>query len=140
MRCRPLARRPGVRHEAAYHRAISGNVSLTQESYCHPLPGYAGGLDGEPSYAIVKQGGPDEQLVTESIREMEFSPGDVLYTFKGGGGGWGPPRERDPNLVLADVLDGLVSTDTARTVYGVELVDKDGKLEVDTTATVALRR
>jgi N-methylhydantoinase B len=115
-------------------------INLTQESHRHPLPGYVGGLDGASSYAIVKQGSPAEQLITESVREMEFQPGEVLYTFKGGGGGWGPPSERDPQLVLADVLDGLVSEQTAREVYGVQLRREDnGDLDVDRQTTATLR-
>jgi N-methylhydantoinase B len=115
-------------------------VSLTQESNRHSLPGYAGGLNGRSSYAILRPGGPGERLVTESVREIELAPGDVLYTFKGGGGGWGPPLERDPQLVLADVLDGLVSIDTARANYGVEVRARAGRLELDAAATAALRR
>ncbi|MBR0671457.1 hydantoinase B/oxoprolinase family protein [Neoroseomonas soli] len=37
-----------------------------------------------------------------------------------GGGGMGNPKERDPALVQRDVEDGLVSPETARTVYGVK--------------------
>ena len=115
-------------------------INLTQESHRHPLPGYVGGMDGASSYAIVKHGGPDEQFVTESVREMEFRPGDVLYTFKGGGGGWGPPTGRDPEMVLSDLLDGLVSKETARAVYGVEFrKGDDGSVEVDEEASDALR-
>lgn len=53
------------------------------------------------------------------------------------GGGWGPPRERDPELVLADVRDGLVSVEAARRSYGVALT-ADGRA-VDRAATQALR-
>ncbi len=118
-------------------RVVGGHpayVVLTQEGHRHPMQGYVGGHVGASSYAVVKQGSPDEQLVTESVREMEFHPGDVLYTFKGGGGGWGPPAERDPELVLNDVLDGLVSTDTARNVYGVQVVSTDHGLTAQRSA------
>jgi N-methylhydantoinase B len=37
------------------------------------------------------------------------------------GGGSGDPRERDPQDVLEDVLDGLVSERTAREAYGVAI-------------------
>jgi N-methylhydantoinase B len=116
-------------------------VVLTQESHRHPMQGYVGGMDGASSYAIVKQGSPDEQFITESVREMAFLPGEVLYTFKGGGGGWGRPIERDPQMVLSDVLDGLVSLDTARDVYGVVLrKNADDHLYIDEEASVRLRK
>ena len=53
------------------------------------------------------------------------------------GGGYGDPLERDPLLVLEDVIDGVVSEQAAREVYGVVL---DRKTEtVDFTETTALR-
>jgi N-methylhydantoinase B/oxoprolinase/acetone carboxylase alpha subunit len=40
------------------------------------------------------------------------------------GGGYGPPQERDPALVRADVRAGKISPERAQTVYGV-LVETD---------------
>jgi N-methylhydantoinase B len=53
------------------------------------------------------------------------------------GGGWGNPLERDPQRVLEDVLDEIVSMEAARRVYGVAL-DPGGR-NVDTAATARLR-
>jgi N-methylhydantoinase B len=36
-----------------------------------------------------------------------------------GCGGWGDPFERDPDAVLIDVLEGLVSVEAAKQTYGV---------------------
>ena len=47
-------------------------------------------------------------------------PGDQLWEYIAGGAGHGDPLDRDPDLVLADALDGKVSRDAAREVYGVE--------------------
>ncbi len=38
-----------------------------------------------------------------------------------GGGGYGPPWERDPARVLEDVGNGYVSLERARTDYGVAI-------------------
>ena len=38
-----------------------------------------------------------------------------------GGGGVGDPRERDPQAVLRDVVDGYVSIDAAHELYGVRI-------------------
>jgi N-methylhydantoinase B len=54
----------------------------------------------------------------------------------GGGGGWGDPFERDPELVRADVLEELVSREAAREQYGVVLRDD---LTIDEAETNALR-
>lgn len=54
-----------------------------------------------------------------------------------GGGGWGRAFERDPQSVLRDVRDGVVSLEAARVVYGVALTsDQRG---VDAVATGRLR-
>jgi N-methylhydantoinase B len=52
-----------------------------------------------------------------------------------GGGGYGDPRDREPERVLADVRSGLVSPLRAREDYGV-VIDGDA---VDAAATDALR-
>jgi N-methylhydantoinase B len=54
-----------------------------------------------------------------------------------GGGGFGDPMERDPNSVLRDVVDGIVSSTKAHEVYGVVLTDDP--LRVDAAASAALR-
>ncbi len=60
-----------------------------------------------------------------------------------GGGGWGSPLLRDPELVKRDVRDDYVSIDAARSTYGVVVLgdpesDPEG-LTVDVPATEALR-
>jgi N-methylhydantoinase B len=55
-----------------------------------------------------------------------------------GGGGFGEPQRRDPEAVLRDVRDGVVSLRAARDVYGVAL--SGDPLRVDPVETVALRK
>jgi N-methylhydantoinase B len=64
-----------------------------------------------------------------------LADGDFLVTVVNGGGGYGDPLRRDPELVARDVRHGLVSADIARAVYGV-VVD-DGA--ADMAATDAAR-
>ena len=54
-----------------------------------------------------------------------------------GGGGWGDPFNRDAELVLRDVRDGVVSPEAARRDYGV-VITANGR-SVDTVATTAVR-
>ena len=44
----------------------------------------------------------------------------MIRVVTGGGGGCGDPRERNPELVHADVRNGLLSPQHARDVYGVD--------------------
>jgi N-methylhydantoinase B len=51
---------------------------------------------------------------------MEVAPGARITVTEAGGGGFGDPRLRDRAAVRADVLDGFVSAEAARTIYGAE--------------------
>jgi N-methylhydantoinase B len=64
--------------------------------------------------------------------------GDILIIRTPAGGGFGNPCERDPQLVLRDVLYGFVSTEAANQEYGVA-VDLSSK-EIDWKSTGRLRR
>ena len=54
-----------------------------------------------------------------------------------GGGGWGDPLDRDPLLVLEDVVAENVTPERAREVYGV-VADKERR-QLDWEATRRLR-
>jgi len=56
-----------------------------------------------------------------------------------GGGGWGDPLEREPELVALDALEGKISARAAREAYGVVLAGSGGEPRVDVAATRALR-
>jgi N-methylhydantoinase B len=68
-------------------------------------------------------------------------PGDQLWEYIAGGAGYGDPLERDPARVLADVLDGKVTREAARAVYGIVLAaEGDAVDEVATKASREARR
>jgi len=46
--------------------------------------------------------------------------GSVIHVITGGGGGYGDPRDRERDLVEADLADGYVTGDAARNLYGYE--------------------
>jgi N-methylhydantoinase B len=60
-----------------------------------------------------------------------------LETTTPGGGGWGNPRKRDPELVLQDVIAGLVSVERALEVYSVAI--DVNEMVIDIQKTAALR-
>lgn len=61
--------------------------------------------------------------------------GDRLVTLGPSGGGKGNPLRREPQAVLADVLEGFISADAAAADYGVVL----NGCSVDAAATAARR-
>lgn len=57
------------------------------------------------------------------------------------GGGYGSPIERDPGLVLEDVLEGWETVERARDIYGVVFTDAgEAGFAVDGPATETRRR
>ena len=44
--------------------------------------------------------------------------GDILEIVTPGAGGYGEPSMRDPASIAADVRDGRISSEAARSVYG----------------------
>jgi N-methylhydantoinase B len=80
----------------------------------HPARGRNGGHDGAPGRVSLASG--------QALRgkgQQTISPNERLRLELPGGGGFGDPRQRDPEKVRADVRNGLVSADAARQVYGV---------------------
>jgi N-methylhydantoinase B len=59
------------------------------------------------------------RLEPKSSEETFLKKGDVFERVACGGGGFGDPLERDPEMVLADVRKGLVSLRSAEEIYGV---------------------
>ncbi|MEO0974744.1 MAG: hydantoinase B/oxoprolinase family protein, partial [Pseudomonadota bacterium] len=70
------------------------------------------------------------------INGLTLEKGTVIRSHTGGGGGYGPAEERDPQAVCEDVRDGYVTADHAREAYRV-VIDAAG--QVDEVATAALR-
>jgi N-methylhydantoinase B len=75
--------------------------------------------------------------VADGVREVSLKAGDIVRVQTNAGGGFGNPYERDPQLVLGDVLDRYVNIENARGDYGV-VIDPILR-EVDGEATEKLR-
>lgn len=95
-------------------------VSHRGERFASAPWGLHGGTPGSSAHAfIVRRDGRREELPSKKM--IVLRPGDQLWEYIAGGAGHGDPLERDPELVLADVLDGKVSREVARGAYGVAL-------------------
>ena len=70
------------------------------------------------------------------LGNVGFRPGESFVFESGGGGGWGSPSKRDPQSVLEDVRNELVSREQALELYSVVITDA---LEFDRAATDRLR-
>jgi len=81
--------------------------------------GLAGGKPGTNSTNILNPDGENRELPAKTL--LTIRKGDVLKHVMAGAGGWGDPKERDPEAVLKDVREGKVSRRAAREVYGITI-------------------
>ena len=98
--------------------------------------GLNGGKAGQPFCVTVDLEGEARDLGGLVDGEPVLA-GQVVRVVTTGGGGWGDPLEREPELVQRDVIEGRVSRECARDDYGVVFSgDAD---TIDAAATVARR-
>jgi N-methylhydantoinase B len=109
-------------------------VSLGIQSgrYQYPPEGLFGGKPGARARFLIndKAGNP--------YGLSQLRPGDVVIMDAAGGGGYGDPLERVPDLVEQDVLEGYVTPELARKDYGVVIDPKN--MKADLPATEKLRK
>jgi N-methylhydantoinase B len=104
--------------------------------------GVNGGRAGRPFQVTVDPGGPAEREVDALADAEPVRAGEVIRIRTTGGGGWGDPLDRDPALVVRDVVWRKVSPEAALADYGVVLtgsVDSDDA-GYDAEATTAERK
>jgi len=107
----------------------------------YPMSGVAGGRDGSPNQLTLRCGTDRAAPVPVMANGEPHAAGEAFEYLYGGGGGWGDPLDRDPESVCEDVLDELVSPESAQRDYGVVLRGTLGEydLAVDSEATSLLR-
>lgn len=106
-------------------------VYLSDGTY-NASDGVRGGLPG--SCASQQKLSDDGTLSDElgAYAQVRLHPGERLVGHTCGGGGYGPPHERDTQRVAEDVRQGWVTAERALTVYGVAL-GGDGDVDVEIT-------
>ena len=112
----------------------SWNLSAMYDRTRFPAPGMLGGGDGAAGSVGTASG---ETLHPK--RQQRIPAGERLVLKLPGGGGYGDPLERDPELVRRDVEDGLVSPSAPLEAYGVVLTDAEHGFVVDEEATARSR-
>lgn len=96
----------------------------------HTAAGYAGGSNGANARIRLSTG---EELTGKGVRDL--APDTRIRLDLPGGGGFYDPLTRDPDLVVDDVLNGLVSVESALRDYGVVVADG----EIDRAGTKRAR-
>jgi N-methylhydantoinase B len=107
------------------YRITSDDVTLSLYSDRFRLPplGREGGCDAQRSSLTVERAG--ERIALGANSTFRLQKGDLVEIRVAGGGGWGPPHERDRSLVLCDLEDGIITRAEAREIYGLDLPQKE---------------
>jgi len=115
----------------------SAGLTVTTDRVKYTPPwGLFGGKPGKPNITVVyRDDGSQEEW--RKISNLPLGEDEVVSFMTGGGGGYGPPLERDPEKVLDDVLDGYISLSSAKDEYSV--VISEDTMTVDRAATAKLR-
>ena len=110
-------------------------IIYTSDGTFNAPRGVRGGLDGAKAQQYRRTA--DGALVPlDNFARLVIQPGETVVSMCTGGGGYGPPEERDPFRVARDVAEGWVSRGRAEEVYRVALTDD---CAVDEATTARLR-
>ena len=97
-------------------RSDKAVMTLLGERHSHKGYGLFGGEPGSLAETVLNPDGNAERMGSKDVRPL--AKGDVVSFRLNGGGGYGDPRERDPEAIAQDVADGYVSPEAAQRIYG----------------------
>jgi N-methylhydantoinase B len=95
--------------------------------------GISDGLAGATGKYLLQRTDGSEEFLSSKVSNVRLMAEDVVSVRTPGSGGYGLPLERDPEVVLRDVLEGKVSPGAAFDVYGVVLTDDHSGVDQEMT-------
>lgn len=100
--------------------------------HCQPW-GLDGGLSGMGNQVNLKQSGEIfDKFTNAKVLLKRLNKGDTFTLLTGGGGGFGPPDERDPERVKNDLRQEYICKESAKKIYKVALL-KSGNVDIKAT-------
>jgi len=110
------------------------NLGIQAGRYVYPAEGLFNGEAGSRAQFLVNgvQGNP--------YGLTQLKPGDIVTIDAPGGGGYGDPFERAPEMVAIDVMEGYVSIENAEKKYGVILDKKTFEVDIEETEKARKKR
>ena len=105
-------------------RALNDGITFTARADGHVIatPGVFGGRDGGRARLIMNHGTPAARELHSKAAYIALRAGESVRMETAGGGGYGPPADRDPGRLAADLRGGKVSRAAAERDYGREAV------------------
>jgi N-methylhydantoinase B len=128
--------RGGFGTEIDYRLMGSAELAIALDRERFRPYGLFGGGEGQGSELLVDPGEPGERRYLRASG-VKVPEGTLVRHRTSGGGGYGDPKERAPELVAEDCRNGLITLEDAREFYGVVLEPRSCAL--DEAATARLR-
>ena len=125
--------RGGLSYRRIYEVLKPSKLNRRADRVKMPSSGSDGGKPGRTGEFALHPGTEREEYFGGS-GFYDLEGGDTFAVAGSGGGGYGDPFERDPQLVLQDVLAGWVTEEAARRDYGVAIAG--GVVDAGTTKTL----
>jgi N-methylhydantoinase B len=132
--------RGGLGIDLRVRNLVEGRWNLSGENRksCPPW-GILEGKPGDTASYLLRTPGDNEFAKKNAYRHPVETDSEVIVRT-GGGGGWGDPLDREPDLVRWDVIEGLVSPEAALADYGVVLDPKTRVVDAAATARTRAER
>ena len=101
------------------YEVLVGDTMLTGSFGRNATPpwGVEGGQNGSTNRFEVIEAATGTTTVYGRLSERRLQKGDIVRIVTGGGGGWGPPEQRDPADIARDIRNALISPDRAAAEY-----------------------
>jgi len=128
----------GLRRE--YLNLADARFSIRSMKHVIPPHGCTGGRDGRAGDIVINPDRESAKRLPTRYADYPLRQGDVFRLDTPGGGGFGDRFEREPERVLADVLEGYVSREAAERDYGVVVAETEDGFTVDAAATAHKRK
>jgi N-methylhydantoinase B len=114
-------------------RIREDNTVFSARSDAHVIaaPGVQGGLASGLTRILRNPGTPREEVLHSKASGLVLMKGETIRIETLGGGGYGPPQERNRASIARDLREGKVTLAAARRDYGDEAVEEALRLVND---------
>lgn len=93
--------------------------------------GFKGGKEGAPNHVVAYLNSDKERRT--GAERFTVQRNEIISNRSGGGGGYGDPLKRDPELVLKDLINEYISPESVRNDYGVVIDQANNKIDYEAT-------